>query len=216
MKVPPLRPTSGKDPEIKPWTSRRTFWRAHAAKYPPEQFNASGLGSARFSPLFNPLDGTPIPILYLANRRSGALCESVLHDCPTPPIGYTLDFGKLRDQELVLSPLKITVKIRLINLTVPGLKRLGLTRADVIDGGDYARTRDFAAWLYQHCPTAQGLRWVSRQDDEASVMVLFGDRLSKTALKVAGPSESTWAMPVEGELLDLATTLGITKILPAL
>jgi hypothetical protein len=216
MAVTPLRPTSGKDPEIKAWTSRRMLWRVHEDQFAADAFNDSGKGDARFSPLFHAVGGKPIPVMYLADTRDGALAETVLHDCPTPPANWVLDFGKLRDKGLVLSPLKLTAKPRLINLTVKGLKRLGLTRAEVIDSGDYARTRELATWLYHTFPQAQGFRWVSRQDDEASSLLLFGDRLPRLALKAAAAPEPTWTLPVEKELLDLADTLGIEEILPVM
>ena len=206
MRPPPLR-----RPHIislKP----RLLWRVHAARYAATQCNDSGRGSARFSPLFN-ATGNPIPTLYLASSFDGAVMETVFHDVPTPPDNYHLDTEILQSERMVVSTMRPTAPIRLVDLSSKGLKRLGYHRSQVIDSSAraYSDTRKIAQALYDDTK-AQGLCWTSRQDDEAQAIMLFGDRVGKRALRVIAGSQPLLGDPHYENLILLADRIGITKI----
>jgi hypothetical protein len=93
--------------------------------------------------------------------------------------------GKVRS---VLLP---TADFRLIDLSTVALHKLGVKRTQLIDTtkAHYPATRRWAQALYTQFPDAQGLRWTSRQDDQAHAVMLFGNRVSPAALSWNGSSE---------------------------
>jgi hypothetical protein len=79
-----------------------------------------------------------------------------------------------------------------------------LQRRDLIDTpvGDYPRTREWAVRLPAET-SAYGLLWISRQNDEAKALVLFGDRITEPAFRIEIDREPFY----EGEHLDALLTL---------
>ena len=76
-------------------------------------------------------------------------------------------------------------------------------------------------WRFRHCEPISGFglrrfrqrrraRWISRQDDTARAVVLFGDRIPAEALRPGGGSRS---LLDDGEacdaVLDLADRIGV-------
>lgn len=188
------------------------LWRIHPAKYRAAEFHPGVSGRARFSPLFR-TDGLPIPTLYAASTLDGALMETVLHDVPTPPASYTLDLDTLRDQELVISRIRPRRSVKLVDLSSKGMKRLGLTRADLIDtpATSYKETRRRAEHFHAQT-VAKGLVWTSKQDDEASALLFFGDRIGEDAFKVEIDREPLWLAPHLDAVVALAERIGIDEI----
>jgi RES domain len=188
------------------------LWRVHPASYRATEFNPSTSGDARFSPIQRP-DGTTIPVLYGASTLAGAIMETVFHDVPTPPGGYTLDIEELREQKLVVSRIRPKRRFQAVDLSTKGLKRLGLHRTDLIDTPvtAYPLTRDWAEWLHS-ATLATGLLWTSRQDDAARAVALFGDRLSDSAFKVEVDREPLCEDEYLDALLELAEHIGIERL----
>ena len=188
------------------------IWRVHHASYRATEFNPSNSGDARFSPIRRP-DGTTIPVLYGASTLAGAIMETIFHDVPTPPGGYILDIERLREQNLVVSRVRPKRRLRAVDLSTKGLKRLGLNRTDLIDTSvtAYPLTRDWAEWLHG-ATLAMGLLWTSRQDDAARAIALFGDRLSESAFKVEVDREPLCEDEYLDALLELAEHIGIERL----
>ena len=188
------------------------LWRVHAAKYAPQQFHQGSVGNARFSPLWT-ASGKVVPTLYAAISVAAAFMETVFHDVPTPPGDYILDLTKLDDQKLCVSTLRLETELLLVDLSTKGLQRLGLKRTDLIDTSArvYSLTREWAAWMHQVSPTAQGLLWTSRKDDDAKSLMLFGDRIRARSLTVVTPAQPINAV-WRDELLDAAEHIGITQV----
>ena len=161
-------------------------------KYQPAHFNASGLGNARFSPLFNPATMKAIPTIYAANKERGAIAEIVLHNVPSPSTGYIHDLEADYRNKLHLSRVR-TPELDLVNLTSTGLQAVGMAPSHLFDGeeDDYPRTRAWALWIWQNMPRAQGLHWMSKRDNTCEVIVLFGDRIP------AGIEDGGHSMPLE-------------------
>lgn len=191
----------------------QAIWRVHPAQYRPAQFRSAPDGNARFSPIRSN-DGRVIPTWYGARTLTCAMMETVLHDLPAPPEGYILDVERLREADVRVSRLRCQRVLTLVDLSSKGLKRIGLQRRDLIDTPveDYPRTREWAVRLHAQTP-AHGLLWISRQDDEAKALVLFGDRIAETALRIEIDREPLY----EGEHLDallaLAEHVGITQVI---
>lgn len=185
--------------------------RVHSATRAADVFNP-GLGApSRFAPLHR-VDGSPIPTLYAATTVAGAVSESVFHDVPYRGRGKRILAGRLNG--LALSTLIVTDPIRLALLAGLGLRRLGVRRRDLIEGGP-GSYRQTAAWaLALHgCPAAvSGLLWTSRQDDTASALLLFADRVPGTALLVASDPLSLDTGPGLSLVDDAATLAAITVV----
>ena len=139
--------------------------------------------------------------------------ESVFREVPTPPGEYILDLGRLRDAQLVVSCLRIDRRLRLVDLSTKGLKRLGLTRAEIVDTSvlEYAHTRAFSERIHQ-TTKAQGLVWTSKQDDGAKAYLLYGDRMPASTLRVVEDRVSLLEERHLASLIRLATRIGVTRV----
>lgn len=169
------------------------WYRVHRGEYGPAQFNDTDRGDARFSPLLDPGSGTVIPTIYAAATVYGAIAEILFHDAPLPSTGFIYDWERDRTSSLRLSAIRLD-SLRLVNLTSLGLRAAGLGVADLFgtEKPDYPRTRRWAQFIWQHCPTAQGLHWMSVRDNTCASLMLFGDRIAPSACQDAGNS-----LPVE-------------------
>ena len=57
------------------------------------------------------------------------------------------------------------------------------------DPVDYSVARQLGVWLYENKPKAQGICWISRQNDEGRAVVLFEPRLGSVKLAVDAEDE---------------------------
>lgn len=183
--------------------------RVHQDQYRADQFNPGARGNARFSPIQND-QGKSIPTLYAGTTMDCALMETVFHDVPHSAGFKTFDKGKLAGQ--VHSTVEVVQPLKVVDLASVPLRKLGITRKQLIDTekDQYPATRKWAESLHRQCPDAQGLSWVSRQDDSARAVVLFGDRIPAGALRPQGASSS---LVDDGNaydtVLDLAERIGV-------
>lgn len=194
-------------PNFEIWPSGKPIVRVHNVKFGATEFNP-GFGEGRFHPLTD-----AVPTLYGSNTLDGALSETVFHDVPISGV-----FKSIRQSKLVpmlattISPLR---DLTLIQLRGFGLKKLGVTRAQLIDSDadQYVATRQWASTLH-HASTADGLIWMSRQHDTSEALVLFGDRVARTAFDVIDPPRSLHP-PSPGwlEVLRAAESAGITIVM---
>jgi len=154
-----------------------------------------------------------IPTLYGGTTFECAAMETVFRDIPYSRSLKTFDKSKLQDRlASVISP---TRDLQLINLANTALRKLGIPRNQLIDSdaADYPQTRPWAVALYEQFPQADGLVWVSRQDDQAHSLVIFGDRVKKSDLaEVAPPKDITGDPGIYAQLLDLAQRIGVNII----
>lgn len=186
--------------------------RVHQSRYRADEFNPGVLGNARFSPV-RTLQGQPIPTLYAGTTLSCALMESVFHDVPYTAGLKTFDKSKLAGQ--VHSRLEILQALVVIDLTSLSLRKMGIRRRQLIDTekDQYPATRQWAEALYCQYPDAQGLLWISRQDDTARALMLFGDRIPAGALVLQGTTRPLLGdTAVYAEVLELAARLGVAII----
>jgi RES domain-containing protein len=168
------------------WKKDRLLVRCHNARFEPSSFNP-GLGSGRFHP-FEDARGNVVPILYAAEHPDGALAETVFHDVPARGTAKRIRRSVLNP--LVLSAVSPARDLNLAQLSGFGLRRLGVTRRELIEASkkQYPRTTAWARALHHCDPKIDGLVWVSRQNDEALSVVLFGDRVPSSALRSVGTS----------------------------
>ena len=139
--------------------------------------------------------------------------ETIFHDVPFKA-GFK-PFSKLKMDGKVHSVLLPRADLRLIDLSTVALHKLGVKRTQLIDTtkAHYPATRRWAQALYTQFPAAQGLRWTSRQDDQAHAVMLFGTRVSPAALGRDGSSEGL--LPdghAHPSVIDLAARIGLTLV----
>jgi hypothetical protein len=136
--------------------------------------------------------------------------ETVFHDVPHSTGFKSLDRSKLQDQ--VHSTVEVRQDLLLADLSSVALRRLGVTRRQLIDTDkdSYPMTRLWASAIHRACPEAQGLIWVSRQDDTARAVVLFGDRIADGVILAERGSRSLLEDDIAfTAVLDLADRLGV-------
>jgi len=188
---------------------QQVLHRVHLQTYHATQFNPGHTGDARFSPIQD-RQGQAIPTLYAANTLQAALMETVFHDVPHDAGFKLFDRRKLHRQ--VHSRLNICSDLILADLTSKPLRKLGVTRRQLIDTekDQYPNTRLWAQAIYTQHSDIQGLYWTSRQDDSARAIMLFGDRIVDDSLRQTAASlsllEDEWTY---GEVLELAALIGV-------
>ena len=208
--LPP--PPKRLDATLVTWGGGLEFHRVHDLAFGGDEFNTSTKGNARFSPITDDA-GVLIPTLYAGTTLDCALMETIFHDVPFMA-GFK-PFSKLKMDGKVHSVLLPTGDLRLIDLSTVALHKLGIKRTQLIDTtkAHYPATRRWAQVLYTQFPAAQGLRWTSRQDDQAHAVMLFGTRISPSDLTWAGTSDS---LLLDGHahpsVIDLAARIGVTLV----
>jgi len=188
---------------------QQVLHRVHLQAYHATQFNPGHTGDARFSPIQSG-QGQAIPTLYAADTFQAALMESVFHDVPHEAGFKLFDRRKLHGQ--VHSQLSIRTDLILADLTSKPLRKLGITRKQLIDTekDQYPTTRLWAQTIHAQYSEIQGLYWTSRQDDSARAVVLFGDRIADGILQQAVQSRSLLEDErAYGEVLELAALIGV-------
>lgn len=186
--------------------------RVHLSLYAAEQFNPGLQGNARFSPIQD-AQGGAIPTLYGGTTMACALMETVFHDVPHTAGFKSFDKRKLAGQ--VHSTVRVEQVLQLVDLASVPLRKLGVTRGQLIDTekDQYPATRQWAAAIHRQCPQAQGLSWVSRQDDSARAVVLFGDRIPSGALRPEADSRRLLEdVDAYDAVLELAERIGVNVV----
>ncbi len=185
------------------WPRGQLIHRIHLDRYAPEAFNPGLAGNARFSPIRSTA-GDPIPTLYGGTTFDCAAMETLFHDVPFAAGLKTFDKGKLDGQ--VHSVLRTHANLVLADLSNVALRKLGVARRRLIDTekDHYPATQRWAEAIHAQGTDIQGLCWISRQDDRAQAVMLFGDRINRATLEPAAPSRSV--------LLDLDAYAGLLAL----
>ncbi len=185
--VPP--PPDRVDPLTTTWSAGTLLYRVHPYRYRPDAFNPGTYGDrGRFHPIRN-ASGRLVPTLYAADSIDGALSETVLHGVFA---GDVIMRSRLRGQ--CLTRLELMRDVPVADLSGHGLRRLGLTRGQLLDVGapHYAETARWAEAIHWSSDSLQGMVWVSRQFDVAMALLAFGDRLRDRDLQCG------MALPLDG------------------
>lgn len=195
------------------WDAGKPILRVHHSAYGATEFNP-GRGAGRFHPLGDKR-GDVVPTLYGSSTISGALSETVFQRVPHEAPVKSLPVSVL--MPMVLSTLTPRRPLRLVQLRGFGLRKLGVTRLQMIESDidQHPITRAWAAALYEHATDADGLIWMSRQHDSSEAMVLFGTRVARRDLEVAAaprplsPDSAGWQ-----DVLAAAEAAGIIIVMP--
>jgi len=147
-----------------------------------------------------------IPTLYAGTTLDCALMETVFHDVPFVA-GPKMWSKATHVDGKVWSQLTLSRDLAVIDLSAVPLRKLGISRKDLIesDSSQYPETRAWAGALHDQYPDAEGLTWTSRQADPARALVLFEDRLKGPVLIPSG-------LPTPLLLSDGSATLEILML----
>lgn len=150
-----------------------------------------------------------MPTLYAAGDLEGALSETVFHNVAAQGPGKAVRRVALRS--LAVSTLVCDRDLRLAQIFGFGLRRLNVTRLNLIEASQrqYSRTAAWARALHACDDCIDGLVWVSRQNDGTRSIILFGDRVPGSALRVLGPSLPLKSGPGYDAVLRAADQAGI-------
>ena len=195
------------------WRRDTLIHRVHRDDYAGDAFNPGSRGNARFSPIRD-VHGRSIPTLYGGTTFDCAAMETMFHDIPFTVGLKTFDRAlKLTGQ--VYTQLAPQRDLNLADLSTIALRKLGITRNQLIDTEKdiYPQTRAWAEAIHRACPKLDGLSWVSRQDDRARALILFGDRMRTADLHCHGEARSIRSdLAIHHELLRLADRIGVKMI----
>jgi len=194
------------------WPKGEVIHRIHSSIYRSNQFNPGPHGNARFSPI-QASSGSNIPTLYGGTTFDCAAMETVFHDVPF--VAGLKTFDKLKLAGHVYSQVTPKRDLSLVDLSVTALKKLGIRRDQLIDTekDEYPNTRKWAEAVYTACPHAEGLSWVSRQDDRALAIVIFGDRVAATDLAAGSTPQDLLSVDVVyADLVMLADRIGVNFV----
>jgi hypothetical protein len=207
-----IKAPSGKlEATVLTWGKGETLFRVHPEIYGSAQFNPSAAGDARFSPLLDAA-GTVIPTIYAGTTLDCALMETVFHDVPFVA-GPKMLSKTTHIAGKVYSQFTLSRNLELIDLSAIPLRKLGISRKDLIecDGTQYPQTRAWAVALHEQFPNAEGLTWTSRQADPARALILFGDRVANSVFGVMASPTSLLLSDGSAviEVLTLSQRLGV-------
>ncbi|CAN5503427.1 hypothetical protein BH11PSE9_BH11PSE9_29110 [soil metagenome] len=194
------------------WPRGQAIHRIHLSRYAPASFNPGLAGNARFSPIAK-ANGEPVPTLYGGTSFDCAAMETVFHDVPFAA-GFK-SYDKRRLQGHLHSLLQPTTDLLLVDLSAIALRKLGVQRGQLIDTEKdcYPQTRAWAQAIHAQHARAQCLCWISRQDDRAEAVMLFGDRVKAAVLAADGASRPLLLdAAAYADLVSLARRIGVNLL----
>jgi hypothetical protein len=194
------------------WPKDCVIHRVHSRKFGATAFNDSDSGNARFSPIHDAFSNI-IPTIYGGSAFECAAMEIALRDVPF--VAGPKIVRKTTLSHLQYSTISPASDLKLVDLSTVGLRRIGLQRTQLIDteGTRYPVTRRWAENCYADFPDAQGLQWVSRQDDRAFAIVLFGTRIAPGTLTLQGISRDLLGHKTTyTKLLELAGLMSVDVV----
>jgi hypothetical protein len=182
--VPAPPDPSALNPLIHEWKAGRPILRCHDSRFGATEFNRT-VSEGRFRPVRS--KGRIVGTVYGAQDDAGAITESVFR--PVPVGTAVRQVGRARLVPLMISTLAGNRTLLLASLHGNGLRRVGASRAQLIDSeaDQYAA---LAAWgqALHDCPaTPDGIIWRSRHYDDSYTFMLFGDRVRRHDLQVVEP-----------------------------
>ncbi len=137
---------------------------------------------------FDCTDGT-WAYLYAGADTVAAVAETILRDRPHPAQPYLVPAAKLRDRDI--SAIELAEDLVVVKLHGTGLAAIGQKDNWLTSCGpnDYLKTRKWADQIRTWAPTACGLEWRARHDNDRFAYIFFQDRCTAGAIKqVVGKS----------------------------
>lgn len=164
------------------------LWRIHGARRAPNAVNPTAQPSVPGGSRFDSLTGN-YACIYVGDTPEAAVAETLCRDLPVT--GSPRMVARKRIAGRLLSRLTVTEPVTVIALHGPHLAVVGqdtwLTKSDP---ADYVLTRTWAAALFSAAPTADGVVYRCRHNEDQFAWMLRTDTANKIhpALTAAGES----------------------------
>ena len=207
--VPDPPPADQLDPLIREWGPGVPIVRSHNAAFGATEFNSTA-SAGRFRPVRR--RGRIVGTLYGADDDAGAISETAFHDVPVGAERPLVRLSALTP--FVVSTVAAKPELRLAWLHSDGLRRLGATRAQLIqsEADQYPALARWGQALHD-CPVEpDGIVWRSRHYDDAYAVLLFADRVPRRELEVVVPPVPLVVGRGRERLFELAERAGITLV----
>jgi hypothetical protein len=134
----------------------------------------------RFDDPTDPKAGPRFGVLYVADLLSTAFSESIIHEHAHFANGrFEVSVGELNSRQPTRYTHPTKTALTLVDFTGAALKKLGLNN-DLSSGDDYAIPQQWSKAVHDAQPIADGIRYVSRQNNASCCYALF-DRSGMTA-----------------------------------
>ena len=143
-------------------------------------------------------------VLYLADSLETAFCESVIHDASlfNAVNGHYEAPANEFLRELAFFHPPLGPSLPMVSLVGDDLKRLGLN-ADLCTGDDYTLSQQWAKAIHDAAPMTMGIRYGSRQRNEASCYAVF----ERSELSLSHHLSMT-----SGQKLSLCSRFGVIPV----
>jgi hypothetical protein len=211
--MPLVAPPAGGalDVRLFTWVEQRPITRVCTAAHQPNAFNPSA-SPGRFRPFYS--GGVqPVPTMYGANNISGVLGETAFHDVPAEHGDWSIPRASLYARlRTVLIPQRA---LQLIDLTGWAHKALKIDGRALVEAepDDYPLTALWAERFHAAPEAPDGLYWRSRQYDSSFALLLFGDRVGGSELRVVlDETIALWQGEGLDEVLAAAERASITIV----
>jgi hypothetical protein len=211
--MPLAAPPSGGALEVRlfTWVEQRPITRVCTASHQPNDFNPSD-APGRFRPFYCG-DVQPVPTMYGSTSIDGALGETVFHDVPAGDENWSMPRASLYARlRTVLIPQRA---LKLVDLTGWAHKALKIDGRALVecDPHDYPVTALWAERFHDVAEAPDGLYWRSRQYDKSFGLMLFGDRVNTSELRVVfDETVGLWQGDGLDEVLAAAERANITIV----
>lgn len=202
------KPSSNLKIKIVDLPAKTILYRVHPKRFGPVQFNDSGTGNARFSPIYDSTSKI-IPTIYAAKTLDAALMETVFHDVATSTGLKIFDSRKL--DVMAHCVIMNSSNLKLAALHGAALRGLGIEERDLIHSAaaDYRETREWAMAIHAQHPDVQGLVWTSKQCSPEFAYVFFGDRCPTDIFSAPLSSPDLNGQHCVGVINGLADDMGV-------
>ncbi len=183
--------------------------RCHDLRFGASEFNRTA-SEGRFRPVR--ARGRIVGTLYGSDGDAGAIAEHLFR--PVPVAAEVRRIRSARLVPLMLSTLASKRALHLAALHGNGLRRVGATRAQLIDSvpDQYPALSAWGQALHD-CPAGpDGIVWRSRHYDDAYALLLFAGRVARRDLEVIEtPLPLAFGRGLE-RVTELAEEAGITLV----
>jgi RES domain-containing protein len=176
--LPPLPPVDFESralPSVA-WEPGKVLFRIHRADHDPLWFGKSG--DNRWD-----APGGEYGVLYTGTDLIAAFAETFLRNLGAPPlISRRLLADRQISQMVPRGPLSV------VDLTGPGLARIGATAAVI--HGEYSRTQAWSLAMWSHPEAPDGLLYQARHDPSVHCLALFDRRHVSLEVRTTEPIDA--------------------------
>lgn len=160
---------------------------------PPTEPYYSRSASKRFDDPSAPA-GSRFGVLYVAEDLEAAFCETLLHENSLFQGGhFVVSQADVDARKAIGFRAPSARKLKLVDLTGAALKRLGLSN-EISAGPDYQVTQRWAKAIHDARPDADGLKYVSRQNNRKRCFAIFDRAALRRRGRASGGPSHTAAM----------------------